>query len=142
MADQRFPKHLRILSRGDFRRIYEQRCAVGDDLLRLVGRLNEKSHPRLGLSVSRECGNAVVRNRWKRLLREAFRLSRENLPTGLDFVAIPRAPAPPELNALRKSIVNLSWRLSKRLQRDEATNRRDARRKTYSPPPRDRDHEG
>src|SRR5215831_8776050 len=121
MADQRFPKQLRILSRGDFRRVYERRCAVGDNLLRLVGRLNEKSHPRLGLSVSRECGNAVVRNRWKRLLREAFRLSREKLPTGLDFVAIPRAPAPPELNALRKSIVSLSWRLSKRLQKDEAT---------------------
>jgi ribonuclease P protein component len=124
MVDQRFPKQLRILSRGDFRRVYAGRCAVGDDLLRLVGRLNEQSHPRLGLSVSRECGNAVVRNRWKRLLREAFRLSREKLPTGLDFVAIPRAPAPPELNALRKSIVNLSWRLSKRLQKDESAKRR------------------
>jgi ribonuclease P protein component len=127
MADQRFSKQIRLLYRGDFRRVYERRCAVGDHLLRLVGRLNERKFSRIGLSVSRECGNAVTRNRWKRLLREAFRISREKLPEGVDFVAIPRATLPPELGPLGKSMVNLSWRVVKRLKQDESISRREKR---------------
>jgi ribonuclease P protein component len=96
-------------------------------MLRLVGRLNGLEYSRIGLSVSREVGRAVVRNRWKRLLREAFRLSRERLPSGLDFVAIPRTDAKPELKSLAKSLVDLSWRLSKRLKRDESAARREKR---------------
>jgi ribonuclease P protein component len=127
MVDQRFPKQLRLLSRTDFRRVYEHRCAVNDGVLRLLGRLNELPHARIGLSVSRQCGNAVIRNRWKRLLREAFRLSREQMPSGLDFIAIPRAEEPPDLSDLTKSMINLSWRLSKRLKQQESTARRQAR---------------
>ncbi|HEY2826837.1 MAG TPA: ribonuclease P protein component [Pirellulales bacterium] len=127
MIDRSFPKQMRLLSRGDFRRVYEGRCAVGDEVVRLVGRLNELSYSRIGLSVSRECGNAVKRNRWKRLLREGFRQSRKQLPSGLDFVAIPRAAEPPELGPMSKSLVNLSWRLAKRLKQDESATRRDKR---------------
>jgi ribonuclease P protein component len=125
MDDQRFPKNLRLRSRGDFRRVYDRRASVSDGLVRLVGCLNELPYPRIGLSVSRQVGNAVVRNRWKRLLREAFRLSRQDMPEGLDFVVIPRDGAKPELKALRKSLVDLSWRLFKRLKRDESTARRN-----------------
>jgi len=124
MPDQSFPKELRLRSRTDFRQVYERRCSVGDEMLRLVGRLNELQHSRIGLSVSRHVGGAVVRNGWKRLLREAFRLSRERLAGGLDFIAIPRPDAKPELKALSKSLVDLSWRLSKRLKRDESAARR------------------
>lgn len=124
MPDQSFPKELRLRSRTDFRQVYERRCSVGDGMLRLVGRLNGLDYSRIGLSVSREVGMAVVRNRWKRLLREAFRLSRERLPGGLDFIAIPRTNAKPELKALAKSLVDLSWRLSKRLKCDESAARR------------------
>jgi ribonuclease P protein component len=127
MPDESFPKQLRLRSRTDFRQVYERRCSVGDGMLRLVGRLNELDYSRIGLSVSREVGGAVVRNRWKRLLREAFRLSRERLPGGLDFIAIPRNESKPEPKALAKSLVDLSWRLSKRLKRDESAARRDQR---------------
>ena len=125
MLDQSFPKSFHLRSRGDFRLVYARRCSVGDNLVRLVGRLNELPHPRIGLSVSRDCGNAVRRNRWKRLLREAFRLSRQRLPADLDFVVIPRAAEPPELQSLSKSMVDLTWRLRKRLKREEATVRRE-----------------
>jgi len=128
MTDQSFPKQLRLRSRTDFRQVYERRCSVADGMLRLVGRLNALEYSRIGLSVSREVGRAVIRNRWKRLLREAFRLSRERLPGGLDFVAIPRTEAKPELKSLTKSLVDLSWRLSKRLKRDESAARRDNRK--------------
>src|SRR5262245_6749079 len=124
MIDQSFPKHYRLSSRSDFRRVYERRCSVGDDFVRLLGRLNEFDQARLGLSVSRQVGKAVVRNRWKRLLREAFRLSRERLPGGIDLIAVPRGEAKPELQSLKKSLVELSWRLFKRLKRDASDARR------------------
>src|SRR5262245_17322725 len=132
MPDQSFPKELRLRSRTDFRQVYERRCSVGDGMLRLVGRLNERDFSRIGLSVSREVGGAVVRNRWKRLLREAFRLSRERLPSGLDFIAIPRADARPELKAVAKSLVDLSWRLSKRLKRDKSAARRNEQERSHA----------
>jgi ribonuclease P protein component len=48
---------------------------------------------RLGLVVSRKVGNAVVRNRVKRVLRECFRSMPGFAPDGVDLVVIPRAGA-------------------------------------------------
>jgi ribonuclease P protein component len=48
------------------------------------------SRQRLGITASRKVGNAVQRNRAKRLLREAFRCIRTELPSGLDLVVIVR----------------------------------------------------
>ncbi|HEY2882567.1 MAG TPA: ribonuclease P protein component [Pirellulales bacterium] len=124
MQSERFPKTVRLLSRTDFRRVYERRSSVSNPFIRLLGRLNDREYPRIGLSVSRQVGNAVVRNRWKRLLREAFRLSQSRLPKGLDFVVIPQASAEPELEQLKQTLVDLSWRLHKRLDRERSTENR------------------
>ena len=46
--------------------------------------------PRLGLAVSRRVGNAVVRNRLKRALREQFAALSDQLRDGVDIVVIAR----------------------------------------------------
>ncbi len=56
----------------------------------------DEGGPRLGLAVSRRVGNAVVRNRWKRLVREYIRLNAESLGP-VDLVVVPRMPPPPSL---------------------------------------------
>ncbi len=47
---------------------------------------------RFTVSVPRRLCIAVLRNRWKRMLRESFRLSKEAIGPGLDIVAVPTAP--------------------------------------------------
>lgn len=51
---------------------------------------NHLSHSRLGMLVGRRCGNAVRRNRIKRLLRETFRRNRHTLAIPCDLVIVPR----------------------------------------------------
>jgi ribonuclease P protein component len=113
--DQRFLPHYRIRRAGDFQRAYRRRVSVADQCLVVFGHPNSLPHPRVGLSVSRKVGGAVVRNRWKRLLREAFRLTRPQFPTGIDLIVIPRAGTEPTLAALMESLVRLAGRVKKKL---------------------------
>jgi ribonuclease P protein component len=113
----RIAKEQRIRSGLDFERIYAGQQRVGDRFLLLFGAENEQGETRFGLSVSRKHGNAVQRNRLKRLLREAFRLSQHDLPPGLDLILIPRQNAAATLDDLRRSLVQLARRLAKRLER-------------------------
>lgn len=46
--------------------------------------------PRYALIVGRKWGDAVTRNRVRRLLRESFRTARPDLPAGIDFLLLPR----------------------------------------------------
>lgn len=58
----------------------------------LFGRPNGLPHSRLGITTTRKLGGAVKRNRARRLVREAFRTRRDELPTGYDLVFVVRAP--------------------------------------------------
>ena len=115
MSDRRFLREHHIRRGADFRRAYGRRCTVSDDLLVVFAAPNDLPYPRLGLSVSRRVGKAVVRNRWKRLIREAFRLSRQRLPAGVDLVVIPRPTAEPKLRSLLQSLPRLADRAAERL---------------------------
>ncbi len=115
MISRRFLSQYRLRSAADFQRAYRRRCRASDRWIIVFGHPNGLPHPRLGISASRRLGGAVVRNRWKRLLREAFRLSRPQLPPGVDLVVIPRTPAPPPLEELCKALVRLAGQAANRL---------------------------
>jgi ribonuclease P protein component len=115
--DQRFTRAARILRGSDFQRIYARRSSASDDVLLVYACENGREGPRLGLSVSRKVGGAVIRNHWKRLLREAFRLSKSDLPRGVDLVVIPRQSDPPDLARLIRSLGSQARRAVNRLQK-------------------------
>ncbi len=91
--------------------------SASDGNLLVFGAVNGLPHCRLGLSVSRKVGGAVLRNRWKRLIREAFRTSRSRLPEGLDLIVIPRKKDEPELCQIQNSLGDLAHRIARRLAR-------------------------
>ncbi len=87
------PLHFRPAQRlthaREFQRVFGGRASVArgpGGVVRLHALPNHLPHARLGLSIGRRVGGAVVRSRMKRLIREAFRLEQHALPPGLDFV--------------------------------------------------------
>lgn len=113
------PKETRLRSSQDFERIYAQRVRWGDDHLLIFADRNELGVTRIGLSVSKKHGNAVQRNRLKRLIREAFRLSQHDLPRGLDLILIPRQNSGATLQEYRWSLARGADKLARRLQPQE-----------------------
>ena len=107
----------RLRRQEDFDRVYAQNAFAADGVLVVRGAANGLGFTRLGLSVSRKVGSAVVRNRWKRLIRETFRLTQHTLPAGLDLVVRPKAGAQPDFAAVRRSLPSLAQRLARKLLR-------------------------
>ena len=81
-----FPKSSRLISNRQFKDVLTRKLSVSDGLLILYMAENDCGLPRLGVSVGKSCGGAVVRSRLKRLLREAFRQSQGQIPPGFDYL--------------------------------------------------------
>ncbi|GAB5515859.1 ribonuclease P protein component [Rhodopirellula baltica] len=71
---------------------------------------------RLGVTIPKKTGNAVVRNRWKRLIREAFRLNQSQLPGGFDYVVRPKKDVTADWKMIEKGFVKLVGRAVRRSQ--------------------------
>lgn len=114
--DQRFGRSLRLTKALEFQRVLKRRATAADTTLTVFALPNNLTVSRLGLSISRRVGGAVVRNRWKRRVREAFRQHRGELPIGYDFVVMPRDVAAP-LAAIVASLVRLAAQAARRKKR-------------------------
>jgi ribonuclease P protein component len=89
MSRLKFPKSSRLLTNRQFQAVLSRRLSArnsSETVLIVHACENDCGKPRLGVSISKRCGSAVVRNRLKRLLREAFRQKQYDIPAGFDYV--------------------------------------------------------
>jgi ribonuclease P protein component len=85
-TSEEFPHKVRIVRSLDYRMLYSEGRKIQSERFVLFGRENGIRHHRLGITVSRKVGGAVVRNRIKRLFREIFRRSCVEIPNQYDIV--------------------------------------------------------
>jgi ribonuclease P protein component len=83
---EEFQHEVRIVRSSDYQKLYKKGRKIHSEKFVLFGQENGISHHRLGITVSRKVGGAVVRNRVKRLFREIFRKSYGEIPNRLDIV--------------------------------------------------------
>ena len=73
-----------------FRRLYHT-SGVANGFLVLYARPNKTQMNRIGITVGKKLGHAVVRNRVRRRLREVYRLNEEKFSSGWDIVVVARS---------------------------------------------------
>src|SRR5690606_5298103 len=88
LADQKLRKDEKLLKRPQFDVVFEGGRSAGNKRLVMHWRENGLGHPRLGLVVSTRFGNAVLRNKFKRRVRELFRRHKVAIG-GYDVVVLP-----------------------------------------------------
>ena len=112
---QGFRREEHLRRPADFQHVFERRRSAADGWLLVYAAPNGLPFSRLGLSVSRKWGKAHVRNRVRRLYREAFRRCKGDIPAGLDLVLIPRRVERLDLKTLVQSLPRLAQQVAKRL---------------------------
>ncbi|HHT9124323.1 MAG TPA: ribonuclease P protein component [Candidatus Brocadiia bacterium] len=109
----RFPKSERLLKRKEFQSVFDEGRTFRNNELLVYALPNGMNKSRLGLVVGKKVGNAVRRNRVKRILREAFRLNKGLLGVGVDLVLIPRPGlTSPALSTIEDGFKRLLTRIS------------------------------
>lgn len=109
----------RLRDPSDFRLVYDARKVWHGATVVVFFRPNNLPFSRMGVSVSRKHGPAVHRNRLKRVLREAFRLSQAELPSGFDYVLIPRKGARTwATDAVRKQFARMTMEFARKEAED------------------------
>jgi len=86
-----FPRACRLLRRADYDRVYKEGRRRTSRQFVVFYRAGGAPETRLGISVKRALGSAVVRNRIRRRIREIFRTHRKGIPAGWDIVVHPRS---------------------------------------------------
>jgi ribonuclease P protein component len=109
-AARRFTPAQRLRCKSDFDRVYKEGRRHTDALFALVVRSNTATTARLGLAIAaKTVGNAVRRNRVKRLIRESFRVHQHELPA-VDIVVNARSAARDAPNDRISASLEQHWR--------------------------------
>jgi ribonuclease P protein component len=128
VSRQGYPRQLRLLTAGDYRRVFETAAfkVHGKGLMALASP-NALGHPRLGLIFSKKnVRRAVDRNRLKRIVRDSIRLRQQRLPA-VDIVVLARRGVHELDNATVHRQLHGMWR---RLEREASKASREPERGT------------
>lgn len=111
----RFPKRMHLRKRGQFDSVFQSGTRLGSRYLAAWVAANDEGHPRVGFAVSAKVGCIALRNRVRRVMREAFRLHQHELQAGVDIVFVPaRAWADYRLAAAGPHMASLLQRIEDR----------------------------
>jgi ribonuclease P protein component len=113
---QRFPSACRLRKRSEFQKVYESGARVAGARIVLFVLPRDENGPRLGLTATRKVGGAVVRNRMRRLVREAFRRHRDLVGRWDLVVNIRQAAVGSTYPVIEQEFVALVGRARKRLE--------------------------
>ncbi len=93
-----FSREQKLRGRELFDHLYKTgKKRVSHPLTAYAERRADNDGSRIGISVANRCGSAVVRNKMRRRIREAFRLMQHDLPVGTDWLVIVRPHKPLEV---------------------------------------------
>ena len=84
---------MRLRTRQQYRRMAQKPIKLSGEWIFVDIRFTSAPFSRLGITVTKSYGEAHQRNRFKRIIREAFRLTYPLLPCALDIVVRPRSKA-------------------------------------------------
>ncbi|MBU6412470.1 MAG: ribonuclease P protein component [Planctomycetes bacterium] len=120
-----FPRRLRLTHARQYQSVYGYKVRKPSGLLLVYAAPNGGIEHRLGLAIHRRVGTAVVRNRIKRLLREAFRLDRHGYPLlvnggGADLIVQVKPHEPVEVDSYRKWLADAVSSAVREVSRREA----------------------
>ena len=90
---ERLPKTARLRKRAEFLQLSRTGAKLQSTSFIVISSTNDRPESRLGITVSGKVGNAVIRNRIKRQVREFFRRRRAGVRPGTDIVVIARKSA-------------------------------------------------
>ncbi len=111
IVDNRLRSAERIRKSSEFAKVFEnQSKKISNRLLRLHIAKNNLPVTRLGVSVGKRVGHAVMRNAVKRRLREAFRKKKADLPAGFDIVCVASPRIANSLGSVAESLNELLTR--------------------------------
>lgn len=122
MKPNAFPKSKRVVRGSSFSLVLRRGGCAADDQLVVFAFPREldddRTGPRrrLGVTIPKKTGNAVVRNRWKRWLRESFRTQQDLFPSGYDYVVRPKKGATGGWVAIRRSLPKLARKAASRFK--------------------------
>ena len=116
---QTFPRSHRLSGREDFAAVYDARVRQTRGAITMYAKPNALDHSRIGISISRRVGSAPKRNRIKRLLRESYRLQRDELPIGFDWIIVARGHETMTLREYQDVVRELTENLARTWKRKD-----------------------
>lgn len=110
MGENNFSRELRLLTPAHFENVFSNAIPAVSPQLTLLARKNNRSHPRLGITLAKKRVNkAHDRNRIKRVLRESFRLHQHKLPD-VDIVIVGKSGLDKLTNEELFTLVDKLWK--------------------------------